>query len=92
MKSYLRKDFQMLLAVKEGEIQPPIRANRAHMTTTSPCLASVTNQPGMPEVLFSCSNLLSMNFNLLISTEITKTNGNFRFKSQKQVIYLANKC
>ena len=49
--------------------------------------------PG-PEVikLFSCSTQLSMKFKLLINTEIDKINGNFRFKSTKQVIYPANKC
>ena len=42
--------------------------------------------------LFSCSTQLSMKFKLLITTVIAKINGNFRFESQKLVIYPANNC
>ena len=47
-----------------------------------------------PEVikLFSCSTQLSMKFKLLINVEIVKISGKFRFKSQKLVIYPADKC
>ena len=56
-------------------------------------LSSCRKRPG-PEVikLFSCSTQLSMNFKVLIHTETAKINGNFRFKSQKLVIYPADKC
>ena len=42
--------------------------------------------------LFPCSTQLSMKFKLLINTKMDKINGNFRFKSQKLVIYPADKC
>ena len=47
-----------------------------------------------PEVikLFSISAQLSMKFQLLINVEIIKISGKFRFKTQKLVIYPANKC
>ena len=50
-------------------------------------------QPG-PKVikLFSSSAQLSMKFQLLINVEIIKISGKFRFKTQKLVIYPANKC
>ena len=41
---------------------------------------------------FPCSTQLSMKFKLLIITRIAKINGNFRFISQKLVIYPANIC
>ena len=49
--------------------------------------------PG-PEVikLFSISAQLSMKFQLLINVEIIIISGKFRFKTQKLVIYPANKC
>ena len=49
--------------------------------------------PG-PEVikLFSCSAQLSMKFKLLVNIEIAKINGKFKFKSQKPVIFPADKC
>ena len=49
--------------------------------------------PG-PEVikLFSISAQLSMKFQLLINVEIIKISGKLRFKTQKLVIYPANKC
>ena len=49
--------------------------------------------PG-PEVikLFSCSTQLSMKFQLLINVEIINISGKFRCKTQKLVIYPANKC
>ena len=49
--------------------------------------------PG-PEVikLVSSSAQLSMKFQLLINVEIVKNCGKFRFKTQKLVIYPANKC
>ena len=52
-----------------------------------------TGIPG-PEVikLFSCSTQLRMKFKLLINTETAKINENFRFQSQKPVVYPANKC
>ena len=60
------------------------------------CLAQghkMVPQPG-PEVikLFSISAQLSMKFQLLINVEIIKISGKFRFKTQKLVIYPANKC
>ena len=42
--------------------------------------------------LFSVSAQLSMKFQLLINVEIIKISGKFRFKTQKLVIYPANKC
>ena len=47
-----------------------------------------------PEVikLFSSSAQLSMKFQLRISVEIVKLSGNFRFKTQKLVLYPAHKC
>ena len=44
-----------------------------------------------------CNKIFMLNsaeheIKLLINTEIAKINGNFRFKSQKSVIYPANKC
>ena len=42
--------------------------------------------------LFSCSTQLSMKFKLLINFEIAKINEIFKLKSQKLVIYHANKC
>ena len=57
-------------------------------------ISSVNNlvqmRPG-PEVikLFSSSAQLSMKFQLLINAEIVKNCGNFRFKTQKLVIYPA---
>ena len=54
---------------------------------------SPESTPG-PEVikLFSCSSQLSVKFQMLINTDIAKINGNFRFKSPKQIIHPANKC
>ena len=51
------------------------------------------NCPG-PKVikLFSSSAQLSMKFQLLINVEMIKISGKFRFKTQKLVIYPANKC
>ena len=47
-----------------------------------------------PEVikLFPSSAQLSMKFQLLINVEIVEVSGNFRFKTQKLVIYPAHKC
>ena len=47
-----------------------------------------------PEVikLFSSSAQLRMKFQLLISAEIVKISGKFRFKTKKLVIYPAHKC
>ena len=44
---------------------------------------------GYKTILFSAK--LSVKFKLLMNTEIAKINGNFRYKSQKAVIYPANK-
>ena len=53
----------------------------------------IASIPG-PEVikLFSISAQLSMKFQLLINVEIIKISEKFRFKTQKLVIYPANKC
>ena len=49
--------------------------------------------PGLEVIkLFSCTTQLSMTFKMLIYTVIAKIKGNFRFESQKLVIYPANKC
>ena len=49
--------------------------------------------PG-PEVikLFSSSTQLSMKFQLLINVKIAQINKNLGLRSQKPVIYPANKC
>ena len=56
-------------------------------------MASESLQP-CPKVieLFSGSPQLSMKFQLLINVEIVKIRGNFKFKTQKQIIYGAHKC
>ena len=63
----------------------------------SSCLLCLYSQvfvgPG-PEVIkhFSSSAQLSMKFQLLINDEIIKIGAQFRFKTQKLVIYPAHKC
>ena len=50
-------------------------------------------RPGLEVIkLFSSSAQLSMKFQLRINVEIVKLSGNFRFKTQKLVIYSAHKC
>ena len=50
-------------------------------------------RPGPEAIkLFSSSAQLSMKFQLLINVEIIKISGKFRFKTEKLVIYPANKC
>ena len=55
--------------------------------------ATTSCLPGLEVIkLFSSSAQLSMKFQLLINVEIVKNCGQFRFKTQKLVIYPAYKC
>ena len=65
-----------------------------HVRLKAVCSAMYSGfRPG-PEVikLFSCSTQLSMKVKMLINTKIAKIKVNFMVKSQKPVIYPANKC
>ena len=54
---------------------------------------SQSNTSGLEVIkLFSSSAQLSMKFKLLRNVEIVKNCGQFRFKTQKLVIYPAHKC
>ena len=53
----------------------------------------ILKQSGLEVIkLFSSSAQLSTKFQLLINVEMVKISGKFRFKTQKLVIYPANKC